>query len=244
MTKKLKIVISGSFSRNFEGIKETIKEFKQLGLDVLSPKDSKVLDTVNDFVFLDSDKSTDIKVLEQAHLDAITSADALYIYNSEDYLGDSSKMELGWALALGKPIFCKEKPKDSTIQLFCGQIATPEETKNILENRSPLDSINERSSVAELQKYIHEMVIRRGFDEESPRDAMLMMVEEVGEMAKAMRKYIGLKTDQEKQDRYTKLEHELADVFIYLLDIANLLNVSLFKALHEKEKENETRNWN
>lgn len=244
MTKKLKIVISGSFSRNYEGIKETISEFEQLGIEVLSPKNSTIINPDDNFVILESDDTQDPKELEQRHLNAITMADALYLYDPKAYIGDSSKVELGWALALGKPIFCKEPLEDSSLKFFCGQTATPAEVKNILETRPPLDSINERSSVAELQNYIHEMVIRRGFDEESPRDAMLMMVEEVGEMAKAMRKYIGLKTDQDKQDRYTKLEHELADVFIYLLDIANLLNVSLFKALQEKEKENETRTWN
>ncbi|OJI06926.1 hypothetical protein BK004_02190, partial [bacterium CG10_46_32] len=70
-----------------------------------------------------------------------------------------------------------------------------------------------------------------------------LMVEEVGELAKALRKYLGLKSDEDRKDRYPALEGELADVFIYLLDLANLLNISLFHALHEKERENEKRSW-
>lgn len=243
MKESFKIVISGSFSRNYEGIKETISEFEQLGIEVLSPKNSAIINPDDNFVILESDNTQDPKELEQRHLNAITMADALYLYDPKAYIGDSSKVELGWALALGKPIFCKEPLEDSTLKFFCGQTATPAEVKNILETRSPLDAINQQSSVPMLQKYIHDMVVRRGFDKEGPRDAMLMMVEEVGELAKAMRKYIGLKTDQDKKDRYNKLENELADVFIYLLDIANLMNISLFDALLEKEKENETRTW-
>ncbi len=242
-TKKLSVVISGSFRRHFDGISETVKTFDSLGVDIFSPKASKVVNPGDEFAILETDDTGDPQTLEQRHLDAITNADALYLYDPDGYIGDSSKMELGWAIALGKPVFCKKLVDDSTLKLFCGKVATPEQVKEELLNRAPIDTINERSSVAVLQYYIHEMVARRGFDKETPRDALLLFVEEVGELAKAMRKYLGLKTDQDKQERYTNLESELADVFIYLLDIANLLDISLFHALYDKEVENEKRSW-
>jgi len=243
MAKKLNIVISGSFRRYFDGIGETVKAFEALGIEVLSPKASKVINPGEEFAVLETDDTSDPRTLEQRHLDAITAADALYLYNPDGYIGDSSKMELGWAIALGKPVFCKELVADSTLKFFCGTVATPEEVKIALESRSPLDVINPSSSVTALQQYIHDMVVRRGFDKESPRDVLLLMVEEVGELAKALRKYLGLKADEDRKDRYPALEGELADVFIYLLDLANLLNISLFHALHEKERENEKRSW-
>ncbi len=241
--KRLSIVISGSFRYYFDGIKETVKTFESLGMDVLSPMVSKVINPGEEFAVLETDDTDDPRILEQRHLDAITAADALYLYDPEGYIGDSSKMELGWALALGKPIFCKEIVADSTLKFFCGTVATPEQVKEALENRSPLESINERSSVAALQHYIHEMVVRRGFDKETPQDVLLLLVEEVGELAKALRKYLGIKLDEEKRDRYPILKSEIADVFIYLIDLANLLQISLFHALYEKEQENEKRSW-
>jgi len=243
MAKELSVVVSGSFRRSFDGISETVRMFESLGVDVLSPKASKVINPGEEFAILETDDIVDPQILEQRHLDAIATADALYLYNPEGYIGDSSKMELGWAIALGKPVFCKELLADSTLKFFCGSVATPEQVKEIFESRSPLKSVNERSSVAVLQHYIHEMVVRRGFDKESPRDVLLLMVEEVGELAKAIRKYIGLKSDKERKDRYPALEGELADVFIYLLDLSNLLQVSLFHAFHAKEQENEKRSW-
>jgi NTP pyrophosphatase (non-canonical NTP hydrolase) len=243
MTKNLSIVISGSFRRYFDGISETVQAFEALSIDVLSPKASKVINPGEEFAVLETDDTDDPKTLEQRHLDAIAAADALYLYDPDGYIGDSSKMELGWAIALGKPVFCKELVADSTLKFFCGTVATPEEVKTALVNRSPLDTINHRSSVAVLQHYIHDMVVRRGFDKETPRDVLLLMVEEVGELAKAVRKHLGLKSDEERKERYPKLEGELADVFIYLLDLANLLEISLFHALHEKEQENEKRSW-
>lgn len=243
MAKKLSVVISGSFHRSFEGISEMVKTFESLGIDVLSPKASKVVNPGEEFAVLETDDTDDPQTLEQRHLDAITAADALYLYDPEGYIGDSSKLELGWAVALGKPVFCKELVADSTLKFFCGTVATPEQVKVALESYSFLESINERSSVATLQHYIHDIVVRRGFDKETPRDVLLLMVEEVGELAKAVRKHSGLKSDEERKGRYPALEGELADIFIYLLDLANLLNISLFHALHTKEQENEKRTW-
>ena len=38
-------------------------------------------------------------------------------------------------------------------------------------------------------------------------------------------------------------EKEMADVFIVLTTICNKLNINLFDAVYNKEKENVTRNW-
>ncbi len=219
------------------------KVFESLGVDVLSPKISTIINPGEEFAILETDDTDDPKVLEQRHLDAIAAADALYLYDPDGYVGASSAMELGWAMALGKPVFCKEPVADGTLAFFCGTVATPEQVKAMLIARSPLETINVRSSVPALQEYIHTMVVRRGFDKETPRDVLLLMVEEVGELAKAVRKHVGLKSDEERKERYPALESELADVFIYLLDLANLLEVSLVRALRDKEQENEKRSW-
>ena len=44
----------------------------------------------------------------------------------------------------------------------------------------------------ELQKYIWQKNIDRGFSEESAERKMLMLTEEVGELAKAVRQQIGM----------------------------------------------------
>jgi len=240
--KKPSIVVSGSFRKHFEGISRVIKEFENLGIQVLSPKPSKVMNPEHKFITDDTD---DPKTLEQRRLDAIEKADTLYIYNLDGYIGASATLELGWAIALGKPIYSKEQSKDFTLKFFSGKIATPNEIqKELLKNQHNLiNTINNRSSVEKLQNYIHDVIVQRGFDDETPADIMLLMVEEVGELAKALRKYTGLKIDQAKKDKYVQLEHELADIFIYLLDLANVCKVDLFQALKEKERENNKRFW-
>lgn len=243
--KQPTIVVSGSFRKHFKAITEKIREMEKLGIKVLSPKVSKVVNPEDEFVVLETDNTTDPKILEQYHLNAIYKADALYIYNPNGYIGASTTMELGWAMALGKPIYVKEVVEDFTLKLFCENVVTPQELKDELFNKQNclINTVEDRASITMLQEYIYNMAIRRGFNNETPKDIMLLMVEEIGELAKALRKYIGLKVDQEKNHTYTHIKYELADIFIYLLSLANACNIDLFKAFKDKEMKNNKRVW-
>ena len=91
------------------------------------------------------------------------------------------------------------------------------------------------------QNYIKEMVQERGFDGETIPEIFMMLSEEVGEMAKASRKCIGMSTDS--NSRKPELAEEVADVFIYLLDICNYFDIDLEKAFRDKEEVNKKRTW-
>jgi NTP pyrophosphatase (non-canonical NTP hydrolase) len=222
---------------------EAARQFSDIGVAVLSPSFSKAVKRDVPFVLLESDDSSDAKILEQRHLDAIAAADALYVYNKDAYLGNSTALELGWAVALGKPVFCHEPVTDATLAIFCKHAATPAEVLQELQKRSPLNAISNRSSVTDLQLYVRDMVLRRNFRQETPQDVLLLLVEELGELAKAIRKYAGLKVDERKSFEYPALSDEIADVLIYLLHLANLTGISIFEAFYAKEQENETRHW-
>lgn len=85
------------------------------------------------------------------------------------------------------------------------------------------------------------MNIDRGFNLEDPSKKLVMLVEEVGELAKAVRQAAGMKfTDTTKQ---TELKEELADVQIVLLGLASLLEIDMFDAVTAKETKNRTRSW-
>lgn len=108
--------------------------------------------------------------------------------------------------------------------------------------KKKLDKLNENSSVLEIQNYINEMKIDRGFNTVSIEREMMLMLEEFGELAKAIRKSTKGRLDIAKTYNLN-VEEELADVFIYLLNIANMNNVDLFKAFKDKENKNCDRIW-
>jgi len=202
----------------------------------LSSADS---DIVEAFRNLDCEVFT-IEENSQNALEDIQTADALYLNGEID---DVAYMNVGFAHALGIPVFCQGEPESEKVAQVCELNAGPEDVKTHLEDRSPVEAIRSSASVEQLQTYIRDMVKRRGFEDESAQDVLLLMTEEVGELAKAARKYVGLKSEENRQDRYSTLESEMADVFIYLLQLANLFEVSLVDALYEKEQENEKRTW-
>jgi NTP pyrophosphatase (non-canonical NTP hydrolase) len=238
-----KIVISGSFHRHLDEIMRTAKQFADLGADVLSPKQATAINKDVPFVLLDSDNSSDPVTIERQHLDGIAAADLLYVYNKHGYMGDSVKMEIGCAVALGKLIFCKDPVEDVTLKLFCNRVGTPVDALKELQTRAPLDGINKQSSLDTVQVYVRDMVRRRGFDRESPQDILILLIEEVGELAKSVREYIGLKVDQKKPIDHPPLGDEIADVLIYVFHLANITGISIFEAFLNKERKNENRQW-
>ena len=107
-----------------------------------------------------------------------------------------------------------------------------------------LKKLSKENSINEIQSYIKKIMEIRGFNKEKSSDKILLLVEEVGELAKAIRKNerkIGI--DETKEYNYSSIESEIADVFIVLLSICDILNIDLFKAFLDKEEENIKRTW-
>lgn len=106
------------------------------------------------------------------------------------------------------------------------------------------EALNENNSLNEIQNYIREIIKIRGFSEQRVQDKMLLLIEETGELAKAIRKKIPeASIDYDKIDNYTDIEEEIADVFIVLVSICNRLNINLYDAIKKKEEENIKRQW-
>ena len=243
LQKSGKIAISGSFGKHYDGICETIRIFTSMGIQVLSPKVSEPINPDEDFVLLKSDNTSDPKVLESRHLDAILHADALYIYNPSGYIGTSVNLEFGFALANRIPIYTKEKSNENIINFFCTVESDLEKIAQYIKNDicPSMPTIN--SSLNDMQDYIRQITHIRGFDDETPSEIILLLIEEIAELAHTIRKYLGLKTDSSGTHLYSNINHELADIFIYLLHLSNACNVSLSDAFIGKEEINKSSTW-
>jgi NTP pyrophosphatase (non-canonical NTP hydrolase) len=102
--------------------------------------------------------------------------------------------------------------------------------------------LKDHPTLKELQHYLAEVCQERGWTKDSPSEKFVLFIEEIGELAKAMRKTVGLYEEQAKQ-RDMSLEEEFADVLSYLLDLANCFQVDLEKAFRAKEEINQSRTW-
>ena len=106
------------------------------------------------------------------------------------------------------------------------------------------EDLNEKNTLQEVQEYIKEVITIRGFANQEIEKTMLLLLEEVGELAKAIRKAAtNMGIDNNKINHYDTIESEVADVFIVLNSVCNKLNIDLYQSLKDKEKENINRIW-
>ena len=103
-------------------------------------------------------------------------------------------------------------------------------------------NLPEHPTLQDLQKYMDEVCKERGWTKDTYAEKFLLFSEEVGELAKAMRKATGLYQEKAKQ-KQIELTEEFADVLSYLLDLANYFSVDLEQAFREKEQINQNRVW-
>lgn len=95
--------------------------------------------------------------------------------------------------------------------------------------------------LGDYQDLVRKLAVERGFDKETVPEVFTLLVEEIGELAKAIRKQNGQKIDASRKQHDT--EEEAADVFWLLIDVCNRLDIDLAKAFAEKEEKNAQRVW-
>ncbi|HSE61534.1 MAG TPA: MazG nucleotide pyrophosphohydrolase domain-containing protein [Candidatus Saccharimonadales bacterium] len=98
-------------------------------------------------------------------------------------------------------------------------------------------------TIADLQQYVRDMVIERGFTDQTVLQEYLMLTEEVGELAKCIRKsHANMRIDAKKKYELDAAG-EIADILIVLTTIANKMGIDMEKAFREKEEINKQRVW-
>lgn len=97
------------------------------------------------------------------------------------------------------------------------------------------------SDLDDLQRYVAQMELERGFSHRDVLQQCLLLGEEIGELFKAVRKHQKLRVGTTSVTG--TVDEELADVLIYVCAIANRLGVNLSEAFRRKEELNETRTW-
>jgi len=100
----------------------------------------------------------------------------------------------------------------------------------------------ENPTLPQLQRYLDAVCQERGWTQDNYAEKFLLFTEEIGELAKAIRKTRGLYQEHARQNTLN-LEEEFADVLSYLLDLANYFHIDLEHAFRAKEHLNATRTW-
>ncbi len=103
-------------------------------------------------------------------------------------------------------------------------------------------TLKQNPTIKDLQIYVKQITKERGWDKNSPIEIFFLMMEEIGELARAIRDFKGFYTEKENNAK-KNLEEEFADVLAYLIDLANQFDIDLEKAFREKDEINKKREW-
>jgi NTP pyrophosphatase (non-canonical NTP hydrolase) len=102
-------------------------------------------------------------------------------------------------------------------------------------------NLKENPTLKDIQDYVRQLELERGFSEESTIQKCLLLGEEIGELFKAIRKSEKMKIDANSS--VGNIGEELGDILVYLSAIANRYEINLEKAFRDKEEKNKQRKW-
>ena len=96
-------------------------------------------------------------------------------------------------------------------------------------------------TLRDFQEYVKKLELQRGFIQQNAIEKCLLLGEEMGELFKAVRKAVKLKTDINAN--IGSIDEEIADMMIYLCAIANRFDIDIEQAFRKKEEHNKKRTW-
>lgn len=233
-SNRLTVALCGSFRRDPAGLHVALESLRAR-FTVLSPRGLDFIDPEASFVRLPTEVDESEEEIEARHLAAMTAADLIWLHAPDGYVGTSAAMELGHSMALGIPVFCATLPSDRVLAAGVRQVDDPAQVQPDLLEETGLPG----RGIDRLQRYYRRAAQRRGWANESARDTVLLLTEELGELARAVRQLEGLARHQEASS--AEVAGELADVQLYLVHLANTLGFDLSEAVTEKERVNARR---
>lgn len=232
----LTVVLCGSFRRNPEELRREHDLLVESGCLVLSPDNLDWVEEREGFVLAADELGKDPGQIEASHLAAMRQADFVWLHAADGYVGRSAAMELGYAYALGLRVFAEADPDDLGLRGLVETVGSPSQA--VEEFRLTTAEAPSRS-LGVLQDYYRRVAVTRGYDSEDDRDCLLLLTEEVGELARAIRKRRGLM--REAGWGAESVSSEIADVQLYLVHLANIVGVDLSEAIVAKERVNDDR---
>jgi NTP pyrophosphatase (non-canonical NTP hydrolase) len=227
-------VLCGSYRRDIEGLRTAYATLEAAGCEILSPRSLDFVGDRDGFAVTEAELEEEPAAVESRHVDALRAADFVWLHVPGGYLGPSAALEVGIAHTVNVPIYAAQTPADEALAQFVTRVGSPADAARRARDglRTPAGPLRD------LQQYYGRMAALRGFTNESPQDTMLLLTEEVGELARAVRLRVALaRADGGHDDPGS----ELADVQLYVLHLANVIGIDLADAVAAKELVNHAR---
>jgi NTP pyrophosphatase (non-canonical NTP hydrolase) len=226
----ISVVLCGTYRKDPEGLRRAFERLKDSGFQILSPGNPFIESEKEGFVYMRHESTSTPDELENRHLDAIQRSDFVWFFAPNGYVGPTGALEVGFARANGIPVFSDTPLDDTVLKGFVQTVPSPEIVQDNFANQRILPP---PPAVKTFQNYYRRAAIQRGYTNEGPKECLLLMLEEFGELARALRKKLNLMRHGKEISNEEALE--LADIFIYVVHMANILKIDLSSVVQEKE---------
>lgn len=98
------------------------------------------------------------------------------------------------------------------------------------------------ATIKQLQERLREFAEARDWDQfHSPKNLSMALIAEAAELVEHFQWLTEAQSNALPDDKRAQVEHELADIFVYLIRLADKLGVDLFAAAENKIKLNEEK---
>lgn len=129
----MKSIVICSSARYRNEVKAFCNTLKELGVTVFEPN---IYEYTEESTAFESERITKavFKGFTLEHFDWIRKADTCFVYNKDGYIGRSVSLEMGYATALGKPLYALEaKTGDPCSDCLIDKVVnTPENLAKLL----------------------------------------------------------------------------------------------------------------
>ncbi len=222
-------VLCGSFRHDVDGLRSDFESLLKMGCRVLSPLTLDWTAERDGFVFSAEEEGEDPGTIEQRHLAAMRQAHFVWLHSPAGYVGRSAAMELGYAHALGLPIFTRTLPEDITLT---GLVRRTSEVKLAIDAIRSGDISAPAIGLDALQRYYYRAAQARGWSNEQVDECLSLINGELRELREAI---------QTSGSGSREAALEIADVQLYIAHLANIAGIDLASAVVEKEQINTQR---
>jgi NTP pyrophosphatase (non-canonical NTP hydrolase) len=189
---------------------------------------------VEGFVYMRGEENEVPTAIESNHLNAIERASFVWLHAPDGYVGTSAALEVGFANAIGVPVYAREAVADPILRSFVRAVSSPQQVvRDVSAGNVPIPAPGLRA----FQTYYRRVATQRGYERENAQDCLTLMIEEVGELARAIRRRQNI-TRHGTALTESDEARELSDLFMYVIHMANILEIDLGRSVQAKELSN------
>jgi ADP-ribose pyrophosphatase YjhB (NUDIX family) len=153
---KFSCVVHGSFSKHFGEIRKAVELFSEVGINVLAPKQSGLVEAKDGFALFEDEIGQDPRLVELLYLHKIKQLGAngfSYFVNPAGYIGKSASYELGIAQTTNTRCFFSHKLSDHPAYVHARSIWSAENLAQYISDYGSLPNPEIRQN----EKNIHRL---------------------------------------------------------------------------------------